>query len=93
LRKTSYVLQVIGTVWTVLTLLILFFQCTPLSMFWDPLATGHCIDKRAFYASLVIITMLLYTALFVLPAPVLWKLRLSKTRRCGLIVLFLLGAL
>ncbi len=74
--------------------LLLIFQCTPISYFWDKQTVkGRCIKQNIFNETSGVITMLMVTGLLFLPAPLVWKLHLPKWRKWGLSVAFAVGGL
>ncbi|KAI4108962.1 MAG: hypothetical protein LQ339_002081 [Xanthoria mediterranea] len=69
------------------------FQSRPISFFWTRKGKGKCVDGLApiyFSQSLqVLIDILILT----LPIPVVWKLRLRRSKKIGVLGIFLLGSL
>lgn len=68
-------------------------QCMPISRFWEEEASGSCIHQNAFYAASAVINVVGDVSVLCLPLPVIWKLHTSRSRKCALSFLFLLGAL
>ena len=71
------------------------FQCRPIAFFWDQtISGGTCpVDRIPFFVSTSIINILSDISILVLPLPVLSKLQMGKSKKIGLIGLFLLGGL
>ncbi|KAL8851941.1 MAG: hypothetical protein Q9221_003152 [Calogaya cf. arnoldii] len=69
------------------------FQCRPMSYFWTRQGDGKCINELAliyFSQSLSVLTDIF---ILTLPMPVVWKLRLRKSKKIGVVGIFLLGSL
>ncbi|KAI4239250.1 MAG: hypothetical protein LQ349_000505 [Xanthoria aureola] len=68
------------------------FQCRPISFFWTRKGKGECINELAliyFSQSLQVLTDIL---ILTLPIPVVWKLRLRRSKKIGVLGIFLLGS-
>lgn len=69
------------------------FGCSPRPKYYHPDIPGHCIDytKAGWaYGSMNIASDLI---IFVLPLPVLWRLKLSRRDKAGLSFIFMNGAM
>ncbi|CAF9923906.1 MAG: hypothetical protein HETSPECPRED_005455 [Heterodermia speciosa] len=78
---------VFANLWTQL------FGCHPIAKFWQPKLAGHCMTwETATYAygSLNVISDLF---IFVLPLPMVWRLRLSRREKLGVTLVFFGGAM
>lgn len=96
LRNTSIWTGVLITVWSVINILVIIFQCTPVRYFWDrSVAGGHCIRANQYYAAAAAISMIMIIiiAVFCLPLPILFNLQITKGRKVGLATAFAVGAL
>lgn len=88
------------TTWTVMflvfgylfsNLLTLLFGCTPIDKYWRSTTPGHCIPETKlglFYGSMNFLTDVL---IFVLPLPMVWRLKLSRENKLGIILVFVGG--
>ena len=68
------------------------FGCTPIFKYWLSNTPGHCIVavKAAFaYGSMNFISDLM---IFILPLPMVWRLKLSRRQKCGVSLVFMGGA-
>ena len=73
-------------------LLTQIFGCTPIQISWE-VVSGHCYNRRAAgfaYSSMNIISDLL---IFVLPMPMVWRLRLSRKGKLGVMLVFMGGGM
>ena len=69
------------------------FQCRPISFAWTRKGNGKCYNQLAFlyYAQAFMVA----TDIFILclPIPIVWNLRLRKSKKIGVLGIFLLGSL
>ncbi|KAM0794133.1 hypothetical protein BDR22DRAFT_977972 [Usnea florida] len=68
------------------------FGCMPIQLSWE-VAPGHCYNRRAAgfaFSSMNIISDLL---IFVLPMPMVWRLRLSRKGKLGVMLVFMGGGI
>ncbi|TDZ18971.1 hypothetical protein Cob_v008051 [Colletotrichum orbiculare MAFF 240422] len=73
-------------------LIVLWTQCAPIWHYWTPLADwGNCIAEWPPLAGQGITTVLTDVAVYCLPMPTLFRLRMPLTQRVSLAVLFGLG--
>ncbi|KDN62897.1 putative integral membrane protein [Colletotrichum sublineola] len=81
-------------VWTVITVLIAFFICRPLSDNWLlDLKNRNCGNQPAADGTMGVLNMITDIAVLVMPISYLWKLRLETYKKVALIVTFSLGVL
>ena len=88
----TYALIVIVTGYTTASALTVIFGCSPVRKAWAPNLHGHCIqtvDVAVFTAVMNVMTDL---TIFLLPLPLLWRLRLERRTKIALMVVFLTGA-
>ncbi|KAL7274197.1 hypothetical protein RUND412_002912 [Rhizina undulata] len=67
------------------------FQCTPVESFYNYNVAGKCIDQMAFFKSTAIINIVNDFAVFVLPLPTLWGLKLPVGQKAALGFILSLG--
>ena len=94
MRNAIYIIGAWDTVWTISTILVTVFRCTPFDYpwTWNKLG-GECINSDAFYFSSSLISTLTIVTVLFLPLPIIWKLHTSATRKTGLAISFTIGAL
>ncbi|KAL8968542.1 MAG: hypothetical protein Q9183_002417, partial [Haloplaca sp. 2 TL-2023] len=73
--------------------LVLIFQCSPVHKSWLPETPGTCLPNDATFFALAAITIFFDVVIFVLPIPLLLKLKIGFKKKAGLVVVFLLGLL
>lgn len=69
------------------------FLCDPVHKYWDMTVLGTCMDAETHFWSTSIIGIVLDWAVWLLPIPVVGKLKLPRRQKLGLLVVFGLGGL
>lgn len=77
--------------WAIMTVLIGFLSCRPLTSIWDPNVSGRCIDIPAAWTAIGSIDVILDTIILVLPIPMLWKLQMPVWRKWAVTGIFGMG--
>jgi hypothetical protein len=80
--------------WGVASMTVGVFQCWPISYLWtvwDGEHSGRCIDIITFVSSTVIISIVLDIWMLVIPLSQLWGLRMSWSKKLGVVLMFCLG--
>ncbi|KAL4780061.1 hypothetical protein BJX76DRAFT_339165 [Aspergillus varians] len=77
---------------------ILTFSCFPPSKFWDVTGTaeGHCMDpdsQQIFYEANGILNIITDILIYVVPIPMLWRVRISRRRKAAILGVFSVGVL
>jgi hypothetical protein len=69
------------------------FGCSPRSKYWIPDTPGHCINYTK--AGLAYGSMNVFSDLviFILPQPIVWRLKLSRKEKAGVSLIFMSGAM
>ena len=70
-------------------------QYLPVGCQWDPNATGYCrsFDILAFFRYLSLPNIITDVFMLVLPMPMIWQLKLSRSQKFGLTGVFLTGSM
>ena len=98
-RRLLYATQVLVILWLVASIIPGIYRCHSIGDMWNPLifsgrdVQSHCIDENAYYVSTSGLNVALDFWILVLPLSVVWTLQLSRSRKAGLIAIFLLGIL
>lgn len=79
--------------WGVAVCLVHYFGCTPVSKSWDPLQPGKCIDVEVFLLAKEPINSVIDFAMAALAVWMLRFLRIKRTTKFKVSLLFLVGAL
>ena len=90
-RRVLYATGAFLTALTIASVLVCAFQCVPLRKMWDPTAPGHCIEFGTF--GLVMSCINICTDLFMLalPLPVVWGLRINRSKKWLVSLSFVMG--
>ena len=92
-RISWWILLIFSTVMIVETIPGIF-SCRPIRFFWDrTIPGGKCIAQVPFFRITSVINILDDIAILILPMFVLSKLQMGKSKKIGLVGLFLLGGL
>ncbi len=67
------------------------FQCTPFSYAFDKSTGGSCLDIASISVVVAIINAAVNSVLLLLPLPIVWHLRVSKSEKLAISGMFLLG--
>ena len=73
--------------------LVVVFQCSPVDKAWNSATPGKCLSLLGFFYVSFGIKLGIDLAIFFLPIPVLWHLKLPRGKKFGISVMFLLGLL
>jgi hypothetical protein len=69
------------------------FLCKPVHKYWDSAVAGTCMNAESHFWSTSIIGIVIDWAIWLLPIPVVGRLRLPRRQKMGLLVVFGLGGL
>ncbi|KAI9712328.1 MAG: hypothetical protein M1820_001541 [Bogoriella megaspora] len=67
------------------------FLCTPVGKLWKPDTPGWCMNAEDYWISAAAINVVLDFAVLILPLPVVSRLRLPKSQKIALLLVFLVG--
>ena len=77
----------------VAVLFVVIFQCSPVPAAWDKTIPGQrCFNLEHYVIGTNVPNILADAAIIALPIPLIWKLQLSRMRKIGLVLVFLLAA-
>ena len=94
MRKAVYILGAWDALWTLSTLLVIIFQCTPIDFLWNKeIQGGKCINNPKFYFVCGLTSAITVVTILILPLPIIWKLQVSPLRKIGLAITFSVGVL
>ena len=96
--KTSHwfyvALRVVGAMnaaWFVAAFLSTLLQCMPVEKAWSTVQGGHCFSKWTLYLGTAIPSTIIDLCILLMPLPMLWRLRASRTKKLMIIGVFLCG--
>jgi hypothetical protein len=84
----TMILIVAGHLGCALTLIL---ACQPMHKSWEPTVPGKCLAPGPSFTAYAIVTIVSDIAVTIIPIPALLKLQVSRSRKVGLIFIFLLG--
>ncbi|KAG7423554.1 Satratoxin biosynthesis SC1 cluster protein 4 [Fusarium oxysporum f. sp. raphani] len=77
----------------IIPVLVAIFQCHPVEMAWDiTISDGSCIDRMAYFIAILALNVTTDLFMLVLPIPMLWKVKMPKRQKLGLIGIFMTGS-
>lgn len=77
--------------WSLSLLLVNIFMCNPIQGYWDKDLNPKCIPNLPLWYINAAVHITTDVVIFILPIPVLWKMRLPLGQRWWLIAIFCLG--
>ncbi|KAF2466313.1 uncharacterized protein BDR25DRAFT_377414 [Lindgomyces ingoldianus] len=92
----SRLLQVMNGAWGVSFLFIYIFQCWPISQQWTKShgMRKHCVESgTTLWCAIAVSSVIIDSAILVLPWPYVFRLRLPKREKWGVVGIFMLGGL
>lgn len=90
-RKILWAVMAFSIIFTIYYTLTTTFACTPIRHYAYPNTPGSCLPVPMVYYAPAVVSMLVDIALFLLPIPLVLNLHLSRKRKWGLVIAFLLG--
>ena len=93
-RRFLYLIYAVGAlvvVWLLVGLFLGIFDCVPIESFW--LDGGRCIDFKKFGIGYAIVNITTDFAVWLMPIPSAWKLRLPLGQKIAVTVIFGIGLL
>lgn len=82
------------SVYTIVITLMMFFQCNPIRKSFDFSVTGgSCTDAGILYMATAVSNIITDVILFLLPIPMVLKLRMGTGQKVGAIVIFAIGSM
>ena len=75
-------------------LVSVFQYCKPIAHFWDPLGVpGHCSNLPLTITMDSMLLLITDLIIYMMPMPVIWKLRMTTRRKIEITLMFLVGLL
>ncbi|KAF4635106.1 hypothetical protein G7Y89_g2996 [Cudoniella acicularis] len=91
-RKAAWVVIGFIAAWSTMVFLTAFLLCTPLAMNWDPFTPGgHCANQTVAFIVIGVLDLIIDVAVFVLPLPMIYGLKVSNGKKVALFGIFGLG--
>jgi len=81
------------TLYSIIALCLIVFECSPIRKAWNPLLPGHCIDIIHLGVSSGLVAIAYDVILLMLPIPMVLRLQLAKKMKLAIIGIFMTGTL
>ncbi|KAL8895375.1 MAG: hypothetical protein Q9192_003675 [Flavoplaca navasiana] len=91
-RLCLYSLGIICIAFLVAGAPVTIFQCIPVSYMWTRQGSARCINEQAFLYFAQAYMVATDVAILSLPIPVIWHLRVRRSKKIGVLAIFLLGS-
>ena len=92
-RWALYTVLAIWTLYVVVNIPVIIFQCTPVHKAWDGEVKGHCLNLIKLGVASGYINIVTDFLILLLPIPMVWSLQLSRNLRLAIIAIFATGIL
>jgi hypothetical protein len=93
-KAAAIVVMVLAVAWAIMTILIGMLICQPVQMNWIPTTPGgKCGNQVAAFSAVGIMDVAVDCIIFLLPIPMVLKLRVRPAEKIGLLCIFGLGIL
>jgi hypothetical protein len=88
-----YGMMALSTCYFLSVVLEAFLLCKPVEFNWNKLGTtGACANENLAYLLAAITNLIIDVLIVALPMPMLWRLKLSSTKKLNISAMFGLGA-
>lgn len=89
--KCMYVTGALQIIYSVVTLFVSIFLCTPIARNWNPMVEGTCIDHNKYLAGSETINSSVDFAMVVMACFMVWHLKMKQALKWKLVILFIIG--
>ncbi|MCJ1422470.1 hypothetical protein MMC29_000350 [Sticta canariensis] len=94
IKSMRYAIYIVGAFVLAIAVsncLALAFQCTPPAKFWNHERPGHCVNQPVLITIASMFPMLTDFIIYIMPMPVIWRLKLTLRRKFELSFVFAIG--
>ena len=92
IRRTSLAISIFVCAQMVISTGVFIFACLPVQYYWDrSIPGGHCINYELFYILTAVLNTLTDIIVLVMPLGVVWNLNITRAKKVGLSIVFLIG--
>ncbi|KAL9060209.1 MAG: hypothetical protein Q9162_000823 [Coniocarpon cinnabarinum] len=92
-RIACLCLGILSGCWAIITILVGYLACNPLAYNWDPHIKGHCGNLVAAWTFIGVMDVVIDASIFVLPFPMLMKLKMRTGRKLAVSSVFFVAAI
>ena len=94
MQMACRIVMVLNAMFTIETVIISIFDCSPIAYFWDrSIPGGHCVNFGAMWFSHASTNIAFDIIVILLPMPVIKNLNLPTKQKFALMAIFALGTL
>ncbi|KAI1129793.1 hypothetical protein F5Y10DRAFT_237654 [Nemania abortiva] len=86
-----WAVQTANVAWWIGIVVATVFLCEPIEKNWYPTIEGSCVNSDRVYIGSAVASVFIDFVILLLPLPKIWRLRLGRSRKAGLFVIFVLG--
>ncbi|KAJ8122055.1 hypothetical protein ONZ43_g1652 [Nemania bipapillata] len=90
---TCHVVAVLNALYYTANIIVENVSCKPKAYWWDKSLTGHCLNGTVLALTSATVNLAFDIIILILPQKVIWTLNMSKMRRLGVSVVFVIGLL
>ena len=90
-KMALWITMVILVAWYIAITALAVFQCSPVKKQFDLTIPGHCLSFYGTFIGVTVPNFFIDVLLLLLPVPMLWNLKIKKTKKIALTANFLLG--
>lgn len=77
--------------WLIAAWFSTIFQCIPVEAAWMTIKGSHCFSQTQWFLGTAIPSMIIDACILIMPLPMLWGLKASKSRRALVTGIFICG--
>lgn len=79
--------------WFLAMFIVTIFTCKPIAAQWNPVVHGSCLDAQQFFLGQTTSNAILDFVILFTPVPFLYRLHITRSKKIGLFIVFILGYL
>lgn len=88
-----YATHALNVAWLIGIIFGTVFQCNPVQKGWSPMMDGKCGSTNALWLGSAVPSVVIDLVILLLPLPRIWGLQMSRAKKGGITLVFLLGYL
>ncbi|RYP67280.1 hypothetical protein DL770_008647 [Monosporascus sp. CRB-9-2] len=89
---TCYIVAILNSLMYIIGIFVECFSCSPREHYWDKTIPGTCLENANLLSLIsAVLNLALDLVILALPQKIIWNLNMSKTKRLGVSIVFLMG--
>ena len=88
---TCYIVAAINFIYYAINIILENVSCTPRERYWDKTVPGSCWNASILSGVSAIINLIFDVIMVALPQGIIWKLNMSRKKRFGVSLVFIMG--